>query len=139
MDVLVKIDSSNYFAESGEPETISITTYGHYSEQNGVHSLDYSETSEDGESVTTIITVDGGMVSVERTGQAPGCLTVEQGRRHLCSYETGFGALMIGLYGEEIASRFDENSGEIHMRYTLDINSQYQGRNDLTVRFRGRG
>lgn len=139
LDVLVKIDSSICLAETGVPETISVTTHGHYSEQNGVYSLDYDEMTEDGESVTTVITVDGNLVSVERVGQPPGCLTIEQGRRHLSSYETGFGALMIGLYGEEIASRFDENGGEIHLHYTLDIESEYQGRNDLTVRFRGIG
>lgn len=42
---------------------------------------------------------------------------------------------MIGLYGEQIKSCLNGNSGEILMRYTLDVNSEYQSLNELKVNF----
>ncbi len=139
MEVLIKIESSNYIPGCDDPETINITTRGNFSEENGVYTLNYSEpVSEEGGNVTTTITVDSSnVVDVTRSGGNASRLTVEKGRRHLCNYDTGFGSLMIGLYGEKIESRMHKNGGEILLRYTLDIDSEYQSLNELRVRFRG--
>ncbi len=137
MEVIIKIESNNFIPGSSDPETINIVTRGSLELRDGAYILNYKEPmSEDDGDVTTTITVDSSnVVDVMRSGKNTSRLTVEKGRRHLCNYDTGYGCLMIGLYGEQIKSRLSENSGEILMRYTLDVNSEYQSLNELKVNF----
>ena len=137
MEVIIKIESNNFVPGCNDPDTINIVTKGSFEIKNGSYVLNYAEpmSEEDGD-VTTTITVDGSnVVDVMRSGRNSSRLTVEKGRRHLCNYETGYGCLTIGLYGEQIKSRLNKNGGEIVMRYTLDVNSEYQSLNELKVNF----
>lgn len=137
MEVIIKIESNNFVPGCNDPDTINIVTKGSFEIKNGSYVLNYAEPmSEEDGNVTTTITVDGGnVVDVMRSGRNSSRLTVEKGRRHLCNYETGYGCLTIGLYGEQIKSRLNKNGGEIVMRYTLDVNSEYQSLNELKVNF----
>lgn len=137
MEVIIKIESNNFVPGCNDPDTINIVTKGSFEIKNGSYVLNYAEPmSEEDGNVTTTITVDGSnVVDVMRSGRNSSRLTVEKGRRHLCNYETGYGCLTIGLYGEQIKSRLNKNGGEIVMRYTLDVNSEYQSLNELKVNF----
>lgn len=137
MEVIIKIESNNFIPGCNDPETINIVTKGSFEVKNGSYILNYTEPmSEDDGDVTTTITLDSSnVVDVMRSGKNSSRLTVEKGRRHLCNYDTGCGCLTIGLYGEQIKSRLNGSSGEILMRYTLDINSEYQSLNELKVNF----
>ena len=137
MEVIIKIESNNFVPGCNDPDTINIVTKGSFEIKNGSYVLNYAEPmSEEDGNVTTTITVDGSnVVDVMRSGRNSSRLTVEKGRRHLCNYETGYGCLTIGLYGEQIKSRLNKNGGEIVMRYSLDVNSEYQSLNELKVNF----
>ncbi len=137
MEVIIRIESNNFIPGCSDPDTINIVTKGSFEVKNGAYILNYTEPMSEGEGdVTTTITVDSSnVVDVMRSGKNSSRLTVEKGRRHLCNYDTGYGCLMIGLYGEQIKSCLNGNSGEILMRYTLDVNSEYQSLNELKVNF----
>ena len=61
-------------------------------------------------------------------------LTVEKGKRHSCLYDSPQGAFVIGIFGEEISSNVNENGGEIHAKYTIDVNSGLLSSNKMDIK-----
>ena len=60
-------------------------------------------------------------------------LILEEGKRHYCQYDTGYGMLTIGTYAQEIDNRLDDHGGTVHIRYTLDMNASYTSFHEITV------
>ena len=56
----------------------------------------------------------------QKRGPAAGQLVVEKGIRHLCHYDTGYGAMTLGVAADEIHSRLTDEGGEVEFSYTLD-------------------
>ena len=73
---------------------------------------------------------------LERSGAMNSLLVLEKGKRHLCSYETGYGCLTMGVYTRELHNRLEKSGGELEFAYTLDINSDMTSSHNvhLTVR-----
>ncbi len=42
----------------------------------------------------------------------------EEGTRHLCHYETGYGAISLGVSADVIEHALDENGGKLQFSYT---------------------
>ena len=40
---------------------------------------------------------------------------------------------MIGVFGEQVAHNMTDSGGELYMRYTIDINSAMQSRNEVKI------
>ena len=54
---------------------------------------------------------DASKVSMLRFGKQTSQLVVEKGTRHLCHYETDYGAISLGVSADEIEHGLDENGG----------------------------
>ena len=135
-DVLINITGSQN--ADGDHEVIEMTTKGQMEKQGKVVTLSYPETEMTGmPGVTTTVTVDGDMVTLNRMGKDAGDyqsrMMIELGRRHLCHYDTGMGDMMIGVFGERLRSNFADVGGELFMRYTIDVNGGYQSRNEIKI------
>lgn len=59
-------------------------------------------------------------VVLERTGDMNSRLIIEADKRNNCFYDTPYGSMKIGIYGELIESSLGENGGELKLKYTLD-------------------
>ena len=71
-----------------------------------------------------------------RFGTQTSQLVIEKGTRHLCHYETGYGAISLGVSAAVIAHALDENGGKLQFSYTLDSGAEsFISRNlvDITV------
>ena len=68
-----------------------------------------------------------------RSKPAESQLVVEKGCRHLCSYHTMYGDVMIGISGSMISADFDENGGRLEFRYTMDVNSALLSTNEVHI------
>ena len=77
-------------------------------------------TGYEGCTTTVKVAKDESKVSLTRFGPAAGQLVVEKGTRHLCHYDTGYGALTLGVAADEIHSRLTDEGGEVEFSYTLD-------------------
>ena len=67
---------------------------------------------------------DASKVSMLRFGKQTSQLVVEKGTRHLCHYETAYGAISLGVSADEIEHGLDENGGRLKFSYTLDSGAE---------------
>lgn len=101
--------------------------------------LTYAEPTPEGSTLTTTITAhltqSPVRVDLDRAGDSDSRMTVQQGKRHHSVYNMGPFEFALGVYGELVDCRLNEQGGSLRMRYTLDINATYAGRNtvDLSV------
>ena len=97
-------------------------------------SITYREEEGDLAGCTTVVTcVDGSLVTVCRTGPFETELTIEQGRRHTTLYNTEYGSMLMGVYGESVESAMDETGGKLDFTYTIDISGDFVSRNHLQI------
>lgn len=120
-DFLIRIDGR--MEQGDESDTVQLMTRGSFVCRGGSFFISYKESETTGyEGCTTTVKVakDESKVSLTRFGPAAGQLVVEKGTRHLCHYDTGYGALTLGVAADEIHSRLTDEGGEVEFSYTLD-------------------
>lgn len=120
-DFLIRIDGR--MEQGDESDTVQLMTRGSFVCWGGSFFISYKESQTTGyEGCTTTVKVakDESKVSLTRFGPAAGQLVVEKGTRHLCHYDTGYGALTLGVAADEIHSRLTDEGGEVEFSYTLD-------------------
>ena len=66
-------------------------------------------------------------------------LILEEGRRHLCLYDTGYGTVSVGVFTSELREDLRQEGGVLGIRYTLDIDSNLSSSNEITVEVKPRG
>jgi uncharacterized beta-barrel protein YwiB (DUF1934 family) len=73
---------------------------------------------------------------LERKGKAKAQLIVEQGRRHQCQYDVGFGDMMIGVHGSKVQYDLGAHGGSVQFRYSLDVNAMLASENEMYIHVR---
>ena len=120
-------------------EFVELMTRGQFVQKGGSYYITYKETETTGyEGCTTTVKVadDARKVSMLRFGKQTSQLVIEKGTRHLCHYETGYGAISLGVSADVIEHALDENGGKLQFSYTLDSGAEsFISRNlvDITV------
>lgn len=125
------IGKQEYADDSGE---ISMSTVGTYRQRDGVRFIAYKEYDDEDPRVsrTAVLKVEPGKVTMSRTGSSTR-LILEEGRRHLCLYDTGFGSLTVGVFTSKLREALDHTGGSLEIAYTLDIDSNLSSSNELRV------
>ena len=125
--------------QDGKSDTVELMTHGALVHKEGAYYIIYKETEATGyEGCTTTVKVaeDARKVSMLRFGKVPSQLIVEKGTRHLCHYETGYGAISLGVAADVIEHQLTDEGGRVQFSYTLDSGSgDFISRNlvDITV------
>lgn len=133
-DVRITIKGTQYFDD--EKDSIELTTLGRLYRKNGIYYLSYDESEATGfEGSKTTLKIEGeNRVTMNRFGeQNRSQLIIEKGKRHQCFYDTGFGAVTLGISGSEIEGKMGDDGGHLKVRYTLDINASNASENELQV------
>jgi uncharacterized beta-barrel protein YwiB (DUF1934 family) len=131
-DVLINI--RGIYRVEDETDEIEIFTTGQYYKKDDTYYISYDETEATGfEGSHTTLSVAPGRVVLERKGAARSQLIVEQGKRHQCQYDVGFGDMMIGVHGSRIRYDLDEQGGNVEFRYSLDVNSALASQNYMYI------
>jgi uncharacterized beta-barrel protein YwiB (DUF1934 family) len=126
--------------QNGQKDSVELMTHGGYLHREGNYYIVYEESEATGyEGCTTTVKVsdDARRVAMLRYGKTPSQLVIEKGTRHLCHYETGYGALSLGVSADEITHTLGDLGGKLKFSYTLDSGSEdFISRNlvDITVR-----
>lgn len=124
--------------QNGDSDSIELMTRGGFVRRNGSYFITYQETEATGYvGCTTTVKVEGSQrVSMLRFGPAASQLIIEKGRRHVCHYETGHGALDLGIAADEIEADLTPQGGSVDFSYTLDVDTAMMSRNfvNITVR-----
>ena len=125
--------------QRGDSDTVELMTRGSLVHKEGAYYIVYKETEATGyEGCTTTVKVaeDARKVSMLRYGKVPSQLIIEKGTRHLCHYETGYGAISLGVAADVIEHELTEAGGKLKFSYTLDSGTEnFISRNlvDITV------
>ena len=108
----------------GEEDVMELVTSGTYAEKNGKYYLIYEESEGSGYAGCTVtVKAEPGCAAILRGGPAKSQLIVQQGVRHQCCYQTGYGQVTLGVTGQLVACRLRENGGSLELAYTLDLNT----------------
>ncbi len=126
--------------QNGESDSVELMTRGSLVHKDSAYYIIYKETEATGYTgCTTTVKVadDARRVTMTRFGPVPSQLVVEKGTRHLCHYDTGYGAVSLGVAADEIEPKLSGRGGRLKFSYTLDSgNEAFISRNlvDITVR-----
>ncbi len=58
---------------------------------------------------------------------------MEKGKRHQCSYDLGFGSMIIGVSCDRLQSSLSDEGGDIYFGYSLDLNTALTSENQVMV------
>ncbi|MEY8311848.1 DUF1934 domain-containing protein [Oscillospiraceae bacterium 42-9] len=131
-DYVINITGRQFYEEdSGE---VTLSTTGTYTVKDKASFIAYKEYDEDDPRVshTAVLKVEPGKVTMMRGGSATR-LILEEGRRHLCMYDTGFGPLTLGVFTSELSTELGRDGGYMIIKYTLDVDSNLSSQNELRV------
>ncbi|HIZ48026.1 DUF1934 domain-containing protein [uncultured Subdoligranulum sp.] len=113
--------------QDGKSDTVELMTRGSLVHKDNAYYIIYKETEATGyEGCTTTVKVadDARKVSMLRFGKVPSQLIIEKGTRHLCHYETGYGAISLGVAADVIEHQLGDQGGKLKFSYTLDSGAE---------------
>lgn len=113
--------------QDGKSDTVELMTRGSLVHKDGAYYIIYKETEATGyEGCTTTVKVadDARKVSMLRFGKVSSQLIIEKGTRHLCHYETGYGAISLGVAADVIEHQLSDQGGKLNFSYTLDSGAE---------------
>ena len=113
--------------QDGKSDTVELMTRGSLVHKDGAYYIIYKETEATGyEGCTTTVKVadDARKVSMLRFGKVPSQLIIEKATRHLCHYETGYGAISLGVAADVIEHQLSDQGGKLNFSYTLDSGAE---------------
>ena len=134
--VLVSI--MGWTRDADEPEDpMRLLTTGTLSGDDDAWRIDYTETEpDDGETHDVTLTMNKGVVTMERGGASATSMVFDQGRRFEGSYRTPYGDLAMGVYPTHVKYQVDgEHTGEVNLTYQLDLQGQFAAMHELRIRF----
>jgi uncharacterized beta-barrel protein YwiB (DUF1934 family) len=119
-------------------DAIRLITTGKLSGENDSWKLTYTETDPDTKHRQHVtMTMDKGVVTLQRGGPLGNSMIFEKERRFEGSYQTPFGSLGLGLYPTQVHYRVSEQGeGEIKLRYHLDLEGHSTGLHQVNIRFK---
>ncbi len=120
----------------GETGEVEVTTLGSYVKKGDSRFIVYKEYDADNHNAahTSVLKVEGdSKVTLMRGGEQRTRLILENGKRHMCPYDTGYGFMMIGVFTNKVKSALDDLGGSVEVSYTLDINSNLSSFNDVLI------
>ena len=99
--------------------------------------IDYTETQQDYESHDVVLTMDRGIVTMQRSGPFGTSMVFEQGRRFEGVYSTPYGELEMGVYPTRVRYRIEgqRGMGEVNLAYQLDLQGHFAAMHELQIRF----
>ncbi|NLB80731.1 MAG: DUF1934 domain-containing protein [Clostridiaceae bacterium] len=134
-DIIISLKGSQ--DDDNKQDEIELITQGTYYSEGESHIITYDETEVTGfEGTTTTLKIEDNRVTLLRSGQNNSQLIFEKGQRHLCSYETPFGAFTIGIMSKNLDIDLSEDSGVISAQYQIELNNNVSGMNNFHLHFR---
>lgn len=96
--------------------------------------VSYQETELTGlEGTTTMLRIDGPVVTLLREGTVNSQMVFEEGRRHLSMYETPYGSMSVGINTRRVKNTICETGGDLEIDYAIEIDNLMVGRNFFSM------
>ncbi len=122
--------------QGGEDEKIRLLTMGTVRGGQDHWQLNYTETQPESEEANHVtLSMEGGVVTMQREGEYATSMVFEQGRRFEGSYQTPYGALDMGVFATQVKCHLSDNQGVVKLQYQLDLQGQFAAMHELTISF----
>ncbi len=132
-DVLITISGLQFEVDS--ENVLEIVSRGEYYFRNGKHFLIYEEISEEEQQVSKcVLKVSENVVELTKKGSTNVHLLFEKNKSNMTYYNTPFGELILGVATRDIDLFVSEDSLDLRLNYTLDMNYQHVSECELTVK-----
>jgi len=134
-DVIISLKGTQ--DDGNGKDEIELVTEGRYYKKNGSYFVSYKETELTGmEGTTTTLKIEGNKVTMLRFGATNTQLIFEKGIRHMCCYETEFGAFTVGVRSKRVDVDISDSGGKISAQYQLEVDNAAIGVNDFYMQIR---
>ena len=125
--VIVKVRGSWQDAQ-GQKDSIRTVAKGHHYFHRGKHYVIYEdETVQEGSKVSTVLKIDGGMMTLLRKGILEQEQRFEKGCEHTSIYRTPYGNIDLSVRTEALTVDYGEVAGRIDVRYGHIEVEEYRG------------
>lgn len=132
MKVMITVTGTQHV--DGQTDTVELTTGGMMKAEDDGFTLCYKETAATGmDGTLTTLRVQPEKVTLERRGTSAGLLVLEHKKRHVCSYATPVGSLMLGVFTDRMEQNLSLGGGTLDVSYTLDVGGSMMSRQDLHI------
>lgn len=104
-------------------DTVETTLYGEISTRGSTFSIKYEEESEEMGGVYTELSFDMARpkeISISRSGALQSCMYFEEGKRHICVYDTGIMPFEICIFSRTVDNQL-MTSGTLNLVYLVEI------------------
>ena len=88
---------------------------------------------QEGAKVSTVLKIDGGMMTLLRKGILEQEQRFEKGCEHTSIYRTPYGNIDLSVRTEALTVDYGEVAGRIDVRYGLWVNGAFQSQNRLHI------
>lgn len=96
--------------------------------------VSYQETELTGlQGTTTMLRINGPVVTLLREGTVNSQMVFEEGRRHLSMYETPYGSMSVGINTRRVTNTIGESGGDLEIDYAIEIDNLMVGRNFFSM------
>lgn len=117
-------------------DSVRLLTTGTLSGEKDRWRIDYKETQLDNESSDVILTMDKGVVTMQRSGAYGASMVFQQGHRYEGAYRTPYGDLSMGVYPTHVKYKVENGlAGQVDLTYQLDLQGQFAAMHELRIRF----
>jgi len=124
-----------YITDEGKDET-EIITKGVYRKKGSLSQIMYQDSEATGfyDCETKLTARSNAFVSILRRGNQIGSdLMIQCDKKLYSQYTTPMGSICIGVMANQIDNSFNENGGNLYMKYTIDMNGSFVSENEITV------
>ena len=122
-----------------DKDQVEMKTVGTFEHDDDNYIIRYNEELENSTAPLRAklnIAKDESKVEMIKSGAYSSCLIIEKSKRHLCNYGTEYGDMLMGIFGREIKTEFNETEGTFKFSYDIDINGAISSKNDVIIKFR---
>ena len=96
--------------------------------------VSYQESELTGlQGTTTMLRINGPVVTLLREGTVNSQMVFEEGRRHLSMYETPYGSMSVGINTRRVTNTIGESGGDLEIDYAIEIDNLMVGRNFFSM------
>ena len=137
-NVIISIRGIQAYQDT-EDDQIELVTEGSLTREGEGWNLSYEESPLTGlDGTTTTFQIEGGRVTLLRTGAVCSQMVFEEKRRHLSMYNTPYGAMEVSVAATQVRCDMDEQGGEIEVGYLIELDHAVAGENHFRVQVRPR-
>lgn len=144
VNIKIKSVQSAYrpVGEDGEtdekPETVEIFTDGLVNDDGELFTVSYDETELTGmEGARTVVSfskTNRGLVSVTREGSFSTALVFEEGKRHICAYDTPYMPIEVCVVTRSLSNTVCEKGGQLSIDYSVETGGMKNERTSLSIK-----